>query len=203
MESEWGVTYLQVDCCVVGLPTIEIQLDMKVEYKAAITTILPKCNFLHSWLSKSITDILSNGCHWWISNCLPFRSILNGVHVVHALVFCVMFCRSLFVCPFAIVVSVLLRITADCRIMLSSNFSFPRFNLCSFCSSFSFLCSILYTIVCLFVPFLLAIILYVLLRITAFGYLFGIFKLFLSPGYSWTELQNMAINSIQAKINLV
>jgi hypothetical protein len=46
-------------------------------------------------------------------------------------------------------------------------------------SVFSFLHSVLYIIVCPFVIFLLAIVLFVLLRFMAFDYPFGLFKLFL------------------------
>jgi hypothetical protein len=46
----------------------------------------------------------------------------------------------------------------------------PRFLVCSCCSIFSFLCNVLYVIVCPFVLFLLANILYVLLGLTASDY---------------------------------
>jgi hypothetical protein len=44
-----------------------------------------------------------HGCHMWITNCLPFRStwvnprLIVGFVFIDSLVFCVIFCRSLFV----------------------------------------------------------------------------------------------------------
>ena len=49
----------------------------------------------------------------------------------------------------------------------------------TYCSICSFLCSILYIVICLFVPLLLAFVLSVLLRFTALDYPFGVFKPFL------------------------
>ena len=56
--------------------------------------------------------------------------------------------------------------------LISSSFLF-----CSHWSSFSFLCSVLQIIVCLFVAYHLAIVLFVLLLYTASGNPFGIFTL--------------------------
>ena len=55
----------------------------------------------------------------------------------------------------------------------------PGFKLASRCSIFSFLCSILWIVVCPFVLFRLVIVLSVF-RFTDSDYPFGIFKLFLS-----------------------
>ena len=63
-----------------------------------------------------------HGYHMWITNCLPFRStwvnprLIVGFVFIDSLVFCVMFCRSLFVLLsffFVIVLSVLLWYTAS------------------------------------------------------------------------------------------
>jgi len=53
---------------------------------------------------------------------------------------------------------------------------YPRFWVCSCCSDLSFLCSILASIVCLFVHFLFAMVLSVLLRIADSDYPYVIFS---------------------------
>jgi hypothetical protein len=57
-----------------------------------------------------------------------FTPVFNGAHVARSLVFCVMFCRSLFV--FLTIVLYVLRITASGYLpLVSSNFSFvPLYN---------------------------------------------------------------------------
>ena len=91
--------------------------------------------------------------------------VCSEISVARSLVFCVMFCRSLFV---------FLSLSFGHCIVFSSSIYGLAWSLC--CSIFSFLCSVLQIVVCLFVPFLLAIVLSVLLRFADSDYLVGIFK---------------------------
>ena len=119
-------------------------------------------------------------------NCLPVRStwvhsrFLEVVHVTWSLVFCLVFCRSLFVllCPvwhlyfFDIRILITPLVTSNsfqCGAVTAHYFGAPQLLRGSCCSIFSFLCSVLMTIPYRIFILLLVIALSVLLRLTASG----------------------------------
>jgi hypothetical protein len=99
-QADWGLRYCIYVQKRAGLHLISIA--QKANVLKPYFVIIINRSFPHSWLVIVFLARVARRCNMWSRNCLPFRSTwvhpgFCGVHVTRSLVFCVMFCPSLFV----------------------------------------------------------------------------------------------------------